>query len=117
MPILACAGLAAVVVDYLAPSRGDEFRGLYVASFEGSSFVPCEEGTTGNVEGYWLEASRESRFFDRYAAIRARHGYPGLRHSPTVFTVFRGRLSDSTDQGQQVVVSDTVAMTFADSCP
>lgn len=114
VPILAFASLAAVLLDYPAPSRGVEFRGLYVASFEVSSFVPCGEGTPGSGEGYWLEAAQDSSFFDRYATIRARHGYPGIRRSPTVFTVFRGELA-SDNQG--VIVSDTVAMSVADACP
>lgn len=57
-----------------------EFQGHYVSGFEVSAFVPCDmDGLPNYGHGYWLEATAESGFFEKYKSFLSKDYDPSHR--------------------------------------
>ena len=112
------------------PHQDDDIlEGLYLQSFEVSSFVPCGDGLPKYGRGYWLQQSEE--FHRQYRTLvdstaGSRSAYPRV-----VYVRFKGSLSPSSRvfgivwQGyghlnqyeREVFVSKLLEMSLRDDCP
>lgn len=112
---IAAAVLAWLPIDFATRAlvgTTHTFRGLYVVSFEVSSFVPCGGGVPGYGRGYWLEFAEDSAW-EKYREVG----------TGVVYVEFEGTVSGSGNYGhlglyiRRITATNVLEMTPASFCP